>query len=174
MARGRPRMVRGRPRMVRGRPRMARSSRHLRMARIHLRMTMAIYGRRGFSLQVIHGWRESPIGSRNAAMYHCTSKWERGPPLPDRPRMAHWSSADGSTGARTGGELSGAHWDHRAQSVESFPGRASCAGFTGAFCGWRTVRCVGSGQDRRISALRIRTSRCSSRHPSWSLPVVAE
>ena len=54
-----------------------------------------------------HGrlWRESPIGSREAAMYHFSSRWQRGPPLPGRLRMTHWSSADGPTGARSSGEL---------------------------------------------------------------------
>ena len=98
--------------------------------------------------------------------------------------MAHWSSADGPTGARTGSELSGAHWDHRAQSVESFPWSCKLCRFHRCVL-WRTrsryhglqiveisltlARHVGSGRDRRIFALRFRTSRCSSRHPSWSL-----
>ena len=43
-------------------------------------MTMDIYGWPGFSLQIIYGWRESSIGSRKVAMYHCTSKWQRWPP----------------------------------------------------------------------------------------------
>ena len=157
MTRGRLRMARGRLRMARvpktGRLRMARcrlrmagrlrmaevsQTSRLRMARSHLRIAMAFNGWPGFSLQAVHGWRESPIGSRKAAMYHCTSKWERGPPPPDRLRMAHWSSADGPTGARTGGELRELTGTTALHALSHFPGRASCAGFTGAYCGWRT------------------------------------
>ena len=54
-----------------------------------------------FSLQAVHGWRE--FRSREAAMYHCTSRWQRGPP----PRG--WLSTDSPTGERTGGEPTGAH-----------------------------------------------------------------
>ena len=78
-------MTRGRLRMAPGRLRMAEvpQTSRLRMARSHLRMAMAFYGWPGFSLQAVHGWRESPIGSR-AAMYHYTSRWQRGPLLPGR------------------------------------------------------------------------------------------
>ena len=63
--------------------------------------------------RVVHGSPEV----REAAMYHGTSKWQRGPPPSGRLQMAHRSSADGPTSARTGGESSGAHWDQRAQDV---------------------------------------------------------
>ena len=123
MARGRLRMARRRPRMARGRLHMARG--HPRMARGRLRMASgsqkgsSLDGPRvvsggsspdgprsftdgpRFSLQAVHGWRD--FRSREAAMYHCTSRWQRGPP----PRG--WLSTDSPTGERTGGEPTGAH-----------------------------------------------------------------
>ena len=128
MARGRLRMARGRLRMARGHPRMACG--RLRMANVSQRVVCGwpgvVYGwpvvpkkcrlrmATGSSTdnhRIVYGRREvlrssrprmagEPIGSRKAAMYHCTSKWERGPPPPGRLRMAHWSSADRPTGAR--------------------------------------------------------------------------
>ena len=59
-----------------------------------------------FSFQAVHGWRE--FRNREAAMCHCTSKWQRGPPPPGCLRMAHRSSADNPTRARTGGAAPGA------------------------------------------------------------------
>ena len=83
---------------------------------------------------VVHGWTR--VGE--AAMYHGTSIWLRGPPpsgclwiaLAGRLRMAHRSSTDGPTGARTGGEPMGFRWGHRAQSARTLlaaRGSSTCA-----------------------------------------------
>ena len=168
-----------RSRMTRGRLRMACG--RLRMAKFPKRVVSgwpgAIYGWPGLSLQAVHGWRERPVRSREAAMCHYTSRWQRGPPPPSR---------------RAGADP----WQ--------IPGRASCAGFTGAhsryhglqiaekslgipksrlFVALRHLRVwalhmsagstlvgnCGGSRDQTASARRIRTSRCLSRHPSWSL-----
>ena len=87
-------------------------------------------------------WRKLLRPEAGRAMYHSTSKWQRGPPPPGCLRMAHWSSADGPTGARTGGELSGSSLGPPRSKRGVIPGHSSCAGFAGAFCGWRTQSAV--------------------------------
>ena len=70
------------------------------------------------------------------------------------------SSTDGPTGARTGGELSGAHWDQRAQDVRHREARAS---FVPALVGERTAhwnltrfhRCCSWSEARDISVVVV-------------------
>ena len=100
--------------------------------------------------EVVHGWPEVVYGwpeVREAAMYHGTSKWQRGPPpsgclriaLAGRLRMAHRSSADGPTGARTGGEPSVVVCGLGRRS--SADGREVVCGWPEVVCGWPEVVC---------------------------------